>query len=120
MGPVAGAAAGWPLAARAQQRLHCLAFVHSGVPADKLTESAGSFWVRRVYATLRELGDVEGSSLIVERFSAERSAFLRRPPARDFRTRSADVGQRLAHRHTGEQLQALARYRGDVAAGRNT
>jgi putative ABC transport system substrate-binding protein len=67
----AGTAAGWPLAARAQQRSHRLAFVHSGVPADKLTESAGPFWVRRVYQTLRELGDVEGSNLIVERFSAE-------------------------------------------------
>jgi putative ABC transport system substrate-binding protein len=68
---VAGTAAGWPLAARAQQRPHRLAFVHSGVPADKLTESAGPFWVRRVYQTLRELGHVEGSNLIVERFSAE-------------------------------------------------
>lgn len=48
-----------------------LAFVHSGIPADKLTESAGPFWVRRVYQTLRELGDVEGQNLIVERFSAE-------------------------------------------------
>jgi putative ABC transport system substrate-binding protein len=67
----AGTAAGWPLAARAQQRPHRLAFVHSGVPADKLTESAGPFWVRRVYQTLRDLGDVEGSNLVVERFSAE-------------------------------------------------
>jgi putative ABC transport system substrate-binding protein len=66
-----GTAAGWPLAARAQQRPHRLAFVHSGVPADKLTESAGPFWVRRVYQTLRDLGDVEGSNLVVERFSAE-------------------------------------------------
>ncbi len=71
LGCVAGTAAGWPLAARAQQRPHRLAFVHSGVPADKLTESAGPFWVRRVYQTLRDLGDVEGSNLIVERFSAE-------------------------------------------------
>jgi putative tryptophan/tyrosine transport system substrate-binding protein len=68
---VAGTAAGWPIAARAQQTPHRLAFVHSGVPADKLTESAGPFWVRRVYQTLRELGDVEGSNLVVERFSAE-------------------------------------------------
>jgi putative tryptophan/tyrosine transport system substrate-binding protein len=68
---IAGIAAGWPLAARGQPRPHRLAFVHSGVPADKLTESAGPFWVRRVYQTLRELGDVEGSNLLVERFSAE-------------------------------------------------
>src|SRR5262245_43025357 len=68
---VAGSTAGWPLAARAQQRAHRLAFVHSGVPANKLTENAGPFWVRRVYQTLRDLGDVEGSNLVVERFSAE-------------------------------------------------
>jgi len=43
----------------------------SGISADKLTESAGPFWVRRVYQTLRQLGDVEGQNLIVERFSAE-------------------------------------------------
>ena len=43
-------------------------FCHSG---HKLTESAGPFWVRRVYQTLRELGDVEGENLIVERFSAD-------------------------------------------------
>ena len=60
-----------PRATSAQQRMHRLAFVHSGIPADKLTESAGPFWVRRVYQTLRELGDVEGQNMIVERFSAE-------------------------------------------------
>jgi putative ABC transport system substrate-binding protein len=51
--------------------VHRLAFVHTGIPADKLTESAGPFWVRRVYQTIRELGDVEGQNLIVERFSAD-------------------------------------------------
>jgi putative ABC transport system substrate-binding protein len=57
--------------ASAQPRAHRLAFVHSGIPADKLTEAAGPFWVRRVYETLRGLGDVEGTNLVVERFSAE-------------------------------------------------
>ena len=60
-----------PSATSAQQRVHRLAFVHSGIPADKLTESAGPFCARRVYQTLRELGDVEGQNLIVERFSAD-------------------------------------------------
>ncbi len=68
---VAGAAASRPFLARAGQRLHRLAFVHSGIPADKLTEDAGPFWVRRVYETLRGLGDIEGKNLVVERFSAE-------------------------------------------------
>jgi putative ABC transport system substrate-binding protein len=68
-----GSAAGALLhgVASAQQKMRRLAFVHSGIPADKLTESAGPFWVRRVYQTLRELGDVEGQNLAVERFSAE-------------------------------------------------
>ena len=66
-----GAAAVQPLVAHAQQKPRRLAFVHSGIPADKLTESAGPFWVRRFYRTLRGLGDVEGSNLVVERYSAE-------------------------------------------------
>jgi putative ABC transport system substrate-binding protein len=68
-----GGAAAWPVAARAQQlqKQRRIAFVHSGIPADKLTETAGPFWVRRFYETLRGLGDVEGSNLVVERYSAE-------------------------------------------------
>jgi putative ABC transport system substrate-binding protein len=65
-----GGAAMWPSAARAQKQ-HRIAFVHSGIPADKLTETAGPFWVRRFYETLRGLGDVEGSNLVIERYSAE-------------------------------------------------
>ena len=70
---VGGAAAAWPLAARAQQaqKQHRIAFVHSGIPADQLTETAGPFWVRRFYETLRGLGDTEGGNLVVERYSAE-------------------------------------------------
>jgi putative ABC transport system substrate-binding protein len=52
----------WPLAARAQQpaKQHRIAFVHSGIPADQLTVTAGPFWVRRFFETLRGLGDIEG------------------------------------------------------------
>ena len=68
-----GGAAAWPLAAHAQQpaKQHRIAFVHSGIPADQLTETAGPFWVRRFYETLRELGNPEGGNLVVERYSAE-------------------------------------------------
>jgi putative ABC transport system substrate-binding protein len=67
-----GGAAVWPLAAHAQQpKPRRLAFVHSGIPANRLTESAGPFWMRRFFETLRGLGDVEGNNLVVERFSAE-------------------------------------------------
>ena len=73
LGVLGGAAVAWPLAARAQQpkKQRRIAFVHSGIPADRLTESAGPFWVRRFYETLRGLGDAEGDNLVVERYSAE-------------------------------------------------
>jgi putative tryptophan/tyrosine transport system substrate-binding protein len=70
---VSGAAAAWPLAGWAQQarRQHRIAFVHSGIPAGQLTETAGPFWVRRFYQTLRGLGYAEGGNIVVERYSAE-------------------------------------------------
>jgi putative tryptophan/tyrosine transport system substrate-binding protein len=69
-----GGATAWPLLAWAQQpprRQHRLAFVHSGIPADKLTATAGPFWIRRFYETLERLGHNEGGNLVVERYSAE-------------------------------------------------
>ena len=80
-----------PHSLHAQTKMHRLAFVHSGIPADRLTESGGPFWVQKVYRTLRELGDVEGQNLSVERFSAngrsERFASL----AADVVSRKPDV-----------------------------
>src|SRR6476659_6009800 len=62
----------WPGTARAQQpQKQRAAFVHSGILADQLTETAGPFWVRRFYETLRGLGHTEGVNLVVERYSAE-------------------------------------------------
>jgi putative ABC transport system substrate-binding protein len=62
----------WPGTARAQQpQKQRVAFVHSGILADQLTETAGPFWVRRFYETLRGLGHTEGVNLVVERYSAE-------------------------------------------------
>jgi putative ABC transport system substrate-binding protein len=68
-----GAGAAWPLVASAQQprKPYRLAFVHSGIPADKLTKAAGPFWVGRFYETLERLGHREGGNLVVERYSAE-------------------------------------------------
>jgi putative ABC transport system substrate-binding protein len=47
-----------------------LAFVHSGFSTNQLTEAAGPFWVRRFFQTLRRLDHVEGTNLVVERYSA--------------------------------------------------
>ena len=68
-----GGAAAWPFAASAQQprKPRRLAFVHSGIPADKLTATAGPFWIRRFFETLEKLGHSEGGNLAVERYSAE-------------------------------------------------
>jgi len=68
-----GAAACGPFAAQAQapRKPHRIALVHSGIPANKLTETTGPFWVMRFHETLRALGEVEGSNLVIERYSAE-------------------------------------------------
>jgi putative ABC transport system substrate-binding protein len=73
IGLVGGGAAAWPVAGRAQQaqRPHRLAFVHSGIPTDKLTATGGPFWIKRFYETLEKLGYSEGRNLVVERYSAE-------------------------------------------------
>ncbi|WP_256477666.1 ABC transporter substrate binding protein [Bradyrhizobium sp. C-145] len=70
---LSGATAAWPLPAWAQRapRQHRIAFVHSGIPAGQLTETAGPFWVRRFHETLRGLGYAEGANIVVERYSAE-------------------------------------------------
>jgi putative ABC transport system substrate-binding protein len=88
---VGGVAAAWPVVARAQQRLYRLAFVHSGIPADRLTESGGPFWVRRFHETLRELGVVEGTNLVIERFSAEGHSERSAPLAAEVVGRKPDV-----------------------------
>src|ERR1051325_7552552 len=63
--------AGTPARAQVQRRQHRLAFVHSGIPADQLTEAAGPYWVRRFFGALRSFGHAEGSNLVVDRYSAE-------------------------------------------------
>ncbi len=70
-----GAAAAWPLSVQAQQsaKARRLALVHSGIAANKLTEAAGPFWIRRLFEELRRLGYAEDKNLVVERYSAEGS-----------------------------------------------
>jgi putative tryptophan/tyrosine transport system substrate-binding protein len=68
-----GAAVVWSGASRAQQlqKQRRIALVHGGAPAATLTETGGTFWVRRFHEELRALGLVEGKNLVIERFSAE-------------------------------------------------
>ncbi|HLX13714.1 MAG TPA: ABC transporter substrate-binding protein [Bradyrhizobium sp.] len=82
-----------PLAAQAQslRKQHHIAFVHSGIPADQLTETAGPFWVRRFYETLRGLGDIEGTNLAVERYSAEGRSSRFVPLAAEVVSRNPEV-----------------------------
>ena len=115
----------WPFAARAQQsrKQSRIAFVHSGIPAEQLTETAGPLWVRRFYEALRKLGDVEGDNLVVERYSAEgRTDHLSRarrhrcePQARRHRYQSARTRNGL---HAGYFGDTDRRNRGNVDLGR--
>jgi putative tryptophan/tyrosine transport system substrate-binding protein len=68
-----GAAAAWPLSARAQQPAtqHRIAIFHPAIPTTLLTETGGGSAWRAFFAELRRLGYVEGENLIIERYSAE-------------------------------------------------
>ena len=72
IGLAGGATLAWPLGLRAQEPRR-IAFVHTGIPAAKLTETGGTLWIRRFYEESRVLGRIEGPNLVVERFSAEGS-----------------------------------------------
>lgn len=72
---IGGAVAAWPLAARAQPaKTRRIAFMHSGLPVAQLTETSRTTWIRRFFEELRRLGLVEGTNLVVERYSAEGSS----------------------------------------------
>jgi putative ABC transport system substrate-binding protein len=68
-----GAAAAWPLTARAQQPAtqHRIAIFHPAIPTTLITETGGGSAWRAFFAELRRLGYIEGENLIVERYSAE-------------------------------------------------
>ena len=68
-----GAAAAWPLTARAQQppMRQRIAIFHPAIPTTLLTETGGGSAWRAFFGELRRLGYVEGENLIIERYSAE-------------------------------------------------
>ncbi len=90
---VAGAVVGGPSLGRAQQsqKQRRIAFVHSGIAVDKLTEATGPLWVRAFHAELRRLGYAEGTNLVVERYSADGSSARFAPVAAEVVARKPDA-----------------------------
>jgi putative ABC transport system substrate-binding protein len=67
-----GGTAGWPLAARAQQRVtpHRIAVVHPSRPVAMMSDSGLEIF-RTFFKELRRLGYIEGQNLVVMRYSGE-------------------------------------------------
>src|SRR5260370_31242428 len=68
-----GAAASWPLAARAQQpaKTHRIAIVHPSVSISEMNETGDHPYYPALFKELRRLGHVEGKNLVVARYSGE-------------------------------------------------
>jgi putative ABC transport system substrate-binding protein len=88
-----GAAAGWPLAARAQKAAtqRRIAIFHPAIPTTLLTETGGGSAWRAFFSELRRLGYVEGENLIIERYSAEGHHERYADLAREIVSRNPDV-----------------------------
>src|SRR6202048_2992458 len=88
-----GAAAAWPLTARAQQPAtkHRIAIFHPAIPATLITETGGGSAWRAFFSELRRLGHIEGENLIVERYSAEGHHERYADLAREIATRNPDL-----------------------------
>jgi putative tryptophan/tyrosine transport system substrate-binding protein len=88
-----GAAAAWPLSARAQQPAsqRRIAIFHPAIPTTLLTETGGGSAWRAFFAELRRLGYVEGENLIIDRYSAEGHHERYADLARQIVTRKPDV-----------------------------
>jgi putative ABC transport system substrate-binding protein len=70
---VGGAAAAWPLAARAQQatKTYHIAVVHPSASIADMSESGGYPGYVALFKELRRLGYIEGVNLVVTRYSGE-------------------------------------------------
>jgi putative tryptophan/tyrosine transport system substrate-binding protein len=90
---IGGAAATWPLAARAQQLANQprIAIFHPAIPTTLLTETGGGSAWRAFFGELRRLGYVEGKNLIIERYSAEGHHERYADMAREIVTRNPDL-----------------------------
>ena len=90
---IGGAAAAWPLTARAQQPATRprIAIFHPAIPTTLLTETGGGSAWRAFFGELRRLGYVEGENLIIERYSAEGHHERYADLAREIVARNPDV-----------------------------
>ena len=88
-----GAAAAWPLAARAQRPAarKRIAIFHPAIPTTLLTETGGGSAWRAFFGELRRLGYVEGENLLIERYSAEGHHERYADLAREIVARNPDV-----------------------------
>src|SRR6266576_3492082 len=88
-----GAAAAWPLTARAQQPAtqRRIAIFHPAIPTTLLTETGGGSAWRAFFRELRRLGYVEGDNLLIERYSAEGHHERYAALAREIVSRSPEV-----------------------------
>ena len=93
LGALGGAAASWPLAARAQQPAtqRRIAIFHPAIPTTHLTETGGGSAWRAFFAELRRLGYVEGENLIIERYWAGGRHDRYAEVARDIVSRNPEV-----------------------------
>src|ERR1700758_1462474 len=87
-----GAAAAWPIAARAQQSAtRRIAIFPPAIPTTLLTETGGGSAWRAFFSELRRLGYVEGQNLIIERYWAEGRHDRYADVAREIVARNPDV-----------------------------
>jgi putative ABC transport system substrate-binding protein len=88
-----GAAAAWPLTARAQRSAtqNRIAIFHPAIPTTHITETGGGSAWRAFFTELRRLGYVEGENLIIERYSAEGHHERYADLAREIVTRNPDL-----------------------------
>jgi putative ABC transport system substrate-binding protein len=70
---LSGAAAAWPLAARAQQaeKVYRIAIASPSAPIAEMSEAGDNPAYHALFKELHRLGYVEGQNLVVERYSAE-------------------------------------------------
>ena len=76
IGLAGSAAIAFPIGARAQQpaKARHIAFIHTGIPVAEQTEASRTRWIATFFSELRRLGLVEGSNIIVSRYSGEGTA----------------------------------------------